>query len=155
MEPIEKTRDVTIGDNVYQLTRMNPRIGSWIVAQLLTKMLPPGIGHAMLSELKLPVNLPENRNEMTEEQFHNLQDHCLMVVRRYNKAGIAEPIMIPNGTFCFPDLDYDVVTIMGLTVHSLMFNVKPFFVEGALDRILQSFEGEADTVLSRITSRGT
>ena len=44
-----------------------------------------------------------------------------------------------SGRFSFPDLDTDVVTILVLTVHALVFNVAGFFDPAVQEEIMKSF----------------
>lgn len=132
----EKTKDVYLGDERYQIGRMTPWVGSWMVAQIITKMLPMGIDNALALELKIPINLPLSRSDMTEEQFHNMQKHCLDVVKFYEASGPAVPIVLPDGRFV---KDISTPDVIALTVHALLFNVSDFFVEGAAERIAKSF----------------
>jgi hypothetical protein len=116
---------------------MNALDGSWVAMQILTKMMPVNI--EAMTEGKIP-NLPGNRSQMNEEEFHNLQNHCLRVVSRYERDDAPPiPIMVGNGVLAVKELETDIITIMVLTVHSLIFNVAPFFEEGALSEVMQGF----------------
>lgn len=148
--PLPRTHEVDIEGTRYLICRMNPLVGSWLAAQLFTLMMPAQLEQQFVAELNkageienfAPVKPPANRKQMTEDEFHNLQNHCLLVCRYYDeKSGkaLATPIMTPDGQFIAPGLADDVVAVMVLTLHSLFFNMKPFFDRGRMETVIQSF----------------
>ncbi len=136
---MEMYKDIEINDTRYRVGRMTARVGSWVLLQIFTKLLPAQIE----SQLGLD-SLPPGRSEMSEAEFMNIQDHCLMVCRRYetqsNNDEVAMPVMAAPGVFAVKELEHDIVTAIGLTAHALLFNVAPFFEGNALTSILESFK---------------
>jgi hypothetical protein len=138
---MDSFKDVEINGVRYQVGRMTARTGSWILAQIFTKIMPATV------EGNLGFDLPGGRSEMSEEEFHNLQDHCLAVCSRYEELPpgsgreTAMPIMASPGVFAVKELEYDLVAVLGLTIHALVFNVACFFDGDALTSILESFRG--------------
>lgn len=131
-----KMKDVEVAGKKYQISKMPARTASWIAVQILTKMLP-GV---MESKLQL-ANLPVNRSQLTESEFYSIQASCLAVCSRYERVGevvAPQPVLMMDGSgrFALPDLEDDVVSVLGLTVHALIFNVSSFFEDGALTAIL-------------------
>src|SRR5579862_5528303 len=118
---MQATKEVTLGETVYQIGRMTARDGSWILAELLTKMLPAFVESQFSG-------LPGGRPQISEEEFQNIQGHALAVVRRIEK-GIPMPIFVRPNTWAVKELEYDLVAVMTLTVHALAFNLSPFFAE--------------------------
>ena len=136
---MEMYTDIEISGTRYQIGRMTARTGSWIVTQIVTKMLPFGIEGQLGAG-----GLPASRAEMTEADFQNIQDHCLAVCRRYETTGATEtpmPITVRPGVFAIKDLEYGLPTVLALTVQALVYNLSPFFLEGALQPILQAVTG--------------
>ena len=141
-EPRETTKDVVIGDFTYQIRKMNARTGSWLAMQIMTKLLPGAMEGALQDELAgASTPLTSSRSEMTEAEFHNLQDHCLAVCYRYQMVGeMNTPMPILAGTrFAFADLEDDLLTVMALTFHSLLWTAKPFFEGDGFEKLVQSF----------------
>lgn len=127
-----KTKDVTIRGTEYQIGKLDARTGSYIALTIMTKVLP-----SFLSEDKLKLGeLPKNRVDMTESEFHVIQGHCLAVCRRYTAQRLAEQVMTTDGRFVFPDMADDIPTVLGLTIHALMFSVAPFFEDGGLASVM-------------------
>jgi hypothetical protein len=114
--------DVTIDGQRYRIGRFSARTGSWILFQLLNKALPALVGSQLEFGGKLGGGV-----QMSEADFLNLQDHCLMVCGRYRESGVAEPIMKSPGVFALKDVEYDILACMGLTVHALAHNFSDFF----------------------------
>lgn len=139
-EEKQKTKDIPLGDRKYRIGRMSARNGSWVAAQLMTKMLP-GIAAKMM-EAMLATPLPAGRSELSEAEFHNIQDHCLAVCSRLEMNGdqaFYMPLVSEQGTWAIKELEDDAFTVLSLTVHALIFNILPFFEGGGLSVLLSSF----------------
>ena len=131
MTPATKT--VTVGGSEFQIGRFTARNGSWIIAQIATKMLPAVIEKALAQASGAP--LAANRATLSEEEFSNIQGHALAVVRRLEN-GVPMPVFLLPNTFAVRELEYDLVTVIELTIHALVFNLTPFFEDGGLSQIL-------------------
>lgn len=132
----ELTKDVDVGGKQYQVGKMTAQVGCWIAMQLFTKMLPSAVENQVGLE-----GMPTARTQLSEEEFYNIQNHCLAVCKRYELVGevkTAQPIL-HSGRMAFKDLDTDLLSVLGLTVHALIFNVKPFFEGDALKQLISSF----------------
>ena len=141
---IAKTKDIKIGEQEFQISRMTARNGSWVAMQLLTKLLPSAVAGAVEQELPMPHS--SGKTEMSEDEFVNLQSHCLRVCSRYETVAgnrTAVPILMADGRWAATELEYDIVRVLTLTVHALVFNMSPFFEEGALKPLLESLPGLA------------
>jgi hypothetical protein len=136
-------KDVQIGESSYRIGRMKAADGSWIATTFAkryreyreanpfpesdpnaepTTPVPAELGY-MLSAQFLAEQL--SRTEYTE-----MQTLCLSVCGRYsNKTGspLSLPILLPNGAWAIPELEYDGPTILQLTKETLAFNIAPFF----------------------------
>ncbi len=129
----QQTTTVTINGADYQIGQFKACDGSWILAQVLTKMLPAVIEGAM--QKAAGGQLAANRTMISEEEFRNIQGHALAVCRRMEN-GIPMPVFVLPGTFAVKELEYDLLTVMALTVHALKFNLVPFLHGGGLALIL-------------------
>ena len=68
--------------------------------------------------------------QLTRSEYSEMQSLCLSVCGRYsNKTGssISMPILLPNGAWAIPELEYDGPTVLQLTKETLAFNIAPFF----------------------------
>ena len=136
----EKTIDVTIDNHRYQIGQFKATDGSWVLTQILTKLMPAVIEKALAQKAGAP--LPGNRTSLSEDEFATLQAHALAVVRRYEKD-LPVPIFVrPNRwTATAKDLEYDLSVVMALTANAIVHNVLPFFSGGGLLRLLDSIPG--------------
>ena len=132
------TKQVTIGPAEYQIAQMTAGDGSWILSQVLTKLLPVMVQGAL--DQMAGAKLPAGRALLSEEEFHNIQGHCLAVCRRIEK-GIPMPVFVRPNTWAVKELEYDLLTVMALTIHALTFNLTPFFEEGGLSQLLALLPG--------------
>lgn len=128
------TKDVTIKNREYQIHKLGALEGSYIAMTIATKFLP-----AIMQEEKMGLGeLPQGRTEIGEEEFRKIQIYCLAKCKRYegeNRTPMS--VMTTDGRFALPDLEYDIVTVLGLTFNSLMFSITPFFDDGGLDSVMK------------------
>jgi hypothetical protein len=131
MKPL--TKDVEIAGQRYQIGKFKARDGSWILAQVLTKMLPAVIEGALSKQAG--ASLASNRSALSEDEFASLQGHALAVCRRYEN-GVPMPVFVRPETFAVKELEYDLVGVMSLTIQALLFNLTDFFEGDGLSQIL-------------------
>ena len=136
-----KTKDIEIAGNRYQIGQFKARDGSFILMQLLTKMLPSFVESAFQKE---GAALGASRPALSEDEFAAVQGHALAVCRRY-ESNVPMPVFVRPDTFAIKELEYDTTTVMALTVNALLFNLSPFFQDGGLTQILESIPGLAPT----------
>ncbi len=124
-------KDVEIGNKRYRVTRLRADVGSWIIFQLLTKMLPGFVS----GRLNL-AGIPQSGESISESDFRSIQNHCLAACYRYEDSapGVYMPIM-SNGAFAIKELEYDLATVLSLTIHCLQFNFADFFSEDGLSAL--------------------
>lgn len=133
-----KFKDVELGGNKYQIGKIPAIPATWIAMQILTKMLPAAVEQAFRGQTS-GFNFAANRPSLSEEEFYNIQKHALSVCKRYDTVGgqvVAQPVFMASGEWAFADLADDGVTVLGLTAHSLIFNIAPFFDGDALKGLL-------------------
>jgi hypothetical protein len=104
---MEMFKDVTIGEHRYRIGRFTARVGSWLLSQ------------------------SAKGSKLTEQEFANVQDHCLAVCSRYEPtSGVPMPIMA-NGVFAIKELEYDMSTVTKLQGHAMSFSFDSFLAEAA------------------------
>ncbi len=135
---MQTSTDVVIGGTTYQVGRFKARDGSWILAQVLTKMLPAVIEQALAKGAGTA--LASNRSMLSEDEFANIQSHALAVCRRVEN-GVPMPVFVAPNTWAVKELEYDLLTVMALTVHALVFNITPFFAGDGLSQLLGLLPG--------------
>ena len=89
---------------------------------------------------------------MGKQEFFELQKDCLAVCHELIMVGDSEqalPIFL-NGQWARPELEDDVMTIMALTVHALIFNVTGFFEGDALKELIRSFRDNISLTASNL-----
>jgi hypothetical protein len=130
---MDATKQVTIGGTEYQIGRFTAREGSWVLAQLATKMLP-----GMIEQEIGVQGLAATRPSISEDEFNSLQALALSVCRKMQN-GAPVPIFVRPDKWAVKELEYDFATVAALTVHAMSFNIASFFVDGGLQQILSSF----------------
>ncbi len=126
----EKTKDITINDEKYRLTRMDARTGSYVAAKV-AMLLGPMLSGGEATQADITKALPA----LNRRDFDELQTILLKTVQHLKVVQgdeLPEPVVKANGDFVDSDLAYDVSTVIALTVHALMFNVGGFFAVAGL-----------------------
>jgi hypothetical protein len=129
------SKDVEIAGKKYQVGQFKARDGSFILAQMLTKMLPAVIEAGFKKEAG--ATLPASRSALSEDEFASIQGHALAVCSRVEN-GVPMPIFFRPDVWAVKELEYDLITVMALTIHALVFNIAPFFEGDGLSQILGS-----------------
>jgi hypothetical protein len=119
MDPRVTTKDITIDDKSFRLSKMDARLACWLFATLGANASSSGL---LLSTL----------GSCTHAQFDEIQGHALRhVMLLDNKDGnvFPVPILSGEGKFADPSLGTDGNLVFRLTSESIMFNVAPFLPE--------------------------
>ena len=138
---MQKTKDVTIGEVEYQIGRINPLDGSYIIQLLLRTVLPDFMAKAMQNAAE-GGELPMGKGRpMTREEMREIQIIALNVCRKYKHVGgqkVAIPITANDQLVDDADgLHEDIGSVMALSAQSLMFSVvSPFFADDGLKKLL-------------------
>ena len=145
----EPFKIVELSGKKFRIGRFDALTGSFIAFTVMTKMLPM-IAELMGGDGKAPdmdaltAGMINSRASMSREDFTSLQKDCLGVCHHLQSInGVDAPvaILIANGTWGVADLEYDVATVLALTVHALFFNISSFFEEGTLGSMMEGFKG--------------
>lgn len=147
---IAKTKNFEVDGTTYQIRRMPPDVGSYLVFRLLGAM----------NEIKTP-DAARDGNDTTEPaavlsgeskarivvlaalfqankdfEFHCfLQQKALSVVSRMEGEPGSErpmPVMAGGGVIALPEVRDDLSLISKLEIESICFNLTPFFEGGGL-----------------------
>jgi len=138
MKPNERFTEVTINERRFQIGKFDALTGSFMAVKL-AGMIAPLVksinvdavrGAEKLEDVKMSsfdiTGILSAIGSLTEEDFAYVQGKCLRVCREILPGDLA-PVIRADGSFGVTDLDDDTATVMALTVHALMFNIKSFF----------------------------
>lgn len=136
---MEMTKDIEFNGVKYQINKLPASKALFLATQLFTKIMPGNI------EQDLNINnLPANRQMINEEDFDKIINYCMMASKKYEMVGTIEtpmPIIMQNGRWAIPELEYDHITVIALVINVLAFNIKAFFENGVLNELKKSFQG--------------
>ena len=119
-------KDEKIKDREFRIYKFDALTGSYIAYTLMAEALPMGLHE------KMGIPAPQGDiKKMSREDFKALQMDCLKVCSEKLPAGI-QPIFDEGGKWAVVGLETDTATVLALTIHALMFNVKSFFDESLL-----------------------
>lgn len=138
---MEKFKDVEIKGRKFRLTKINARTGSFMATKVIG-ILTPLIQNLNLKEIKAENDIEKiditkamkGLTSLEEREFHYIQDNCLKLCYELLSAGPAK-VLNDDCTFGVEGLEDDTMTVMALTVHALVFNVKGFFDGSPLSSI--------------------
>lgn len=152
----ERTTDVVIGRNRYQIAQMNAAVGSWLLFKLIDSLRKIA---GDIAQQNGQVNVEEQPafDEQKEaaahaliqamlmtldrQLFEDVQREALKVCGQYALVGEKEtvlPVLMANGSFAIPELKSDIQTVVTLTSAALYFNLSPFFLGDGLKNLFQS-----------------
>ena len=136
----EEYKDVDISDRKWRIEKFDALTGSYIAFTIMTKMLPVMSGIKSDDAQAAAMGLMQSKVNMTKEEFISFQKDCLSVCSEVqtlpNGQQIPMPVLSASGSFGPAGLDKDVITVLALTVHSIMFNVSGFFDGNALSSVM-------------------
>ena len=138
----EPYKDVEIGGRKWRIGRFDALTGSYIATLLLMQMLPMGLDEKVSGGAL--ASLSKDRSLMDKATFMSIQIDCLKVISEIQSiGGVATtlPILLVDGRWAVPDLENDLITVLALTVHTLIFNISDFFQEDALKDLGATFQG--------------
>jgi len=147
----EPFKIVELAGKKFRIGRFDALTGSYIAFTVMTKMLP------MIAELMggksetpdvnaLAAGMMSSRASMSKADFLSLQKDCLSVCHEMQMAGTVEApvaVMMESGAWGVADLEFDVSTVMALTVHALFFNVSSFFEGNALKGMMEGLKDQS------------
>lgn len=125
----ERTKRITIKERTFILNKMPAAKGFSILAEIVTRVIPPGVFSQSLSNI-LPVSmLNAPRNQMSIEEMEQLQVKIIRYVSEELQSGPV-PLVDSQGNFQVEDIEYDMMLFGELLVKMIMFQYTDFFTEG-------------------------
>ena len=145
--PRELFKDVEVAGKKYRIEKFTAQMGSYICVKLVGKI--SGIALAVLEGNLINIQViaaavAEQLGEMPKKEFLELQRDALSVCKEFQMVGDQPawlPVMAPDGKMSTPDLEGDIMSVMALTTHALVFNVSPFFDAEEWKGVSASFPG--------------
>lgn len=134
----EKTKVVVVQERRYQIRRMRPDVGSFILSRILAAGMGAGAGlqNDKPDKPLIQAMLAAFLNRLDFDTFSFIQNRALAVVSRLDDDGAPLPLVADNGVFADQELATSISLAMALTVQSLVFNLSDFFSEGGLNSLL-------------------
>ncbi|RKN75000.1 phage tail assembly chaperone [Paenibacillus ginsengarvi] len=151
MQPKIKHQDVEINGRKFRVKKFDAMTGSFMLFKV-TGLLAPLFGGVDLTKLTdeasaasflKTVNISSmlsGLGELSEKDFSYVQEKCLQVCEELLPAGPAQ-VLNKQGAFGVMDLEDDTITVLALTAHTLIFNLKGFFQGSPLASFLGGLKG--------------
>ena len=137
-----KTKIVTIDGQRYQIRKLRPNVGSYILTRILAAGISAGtleMGDKPNKSLLMAVFVAFLKG-LDFEGFSFIQNNCLAVVGKLTDMGNGSeapmPIVADSGIYAYPEIAENLSLVMSLTVQSLLFNLSDFFEGGGLTATL-------------------
>ena len=121
----------------FKINSFDPMIGNYILMQIMTFILPFGIGDAVSQQTGSEMLARDRKKSqmMSKEDFISLQTDILSTVEEIYQSGNTSPVVRENGTYGVEDVT--AMLCLKLIIASLSFNYKDFFKEvPSLDSII-------------------
>lgn len=147
MKQVENYKNVVINERTFRIKKFNALTGGYMLIKIAT-ILAPFLSTLNLSKFKDVKEVSEVKldslnisgiaaelGKLSENDFRYVQEKCLQVCSEVLPAGFT-PVLNDNGSFGVMGLEEDTMTVLSLTVHTLIFNVKGFFHGSPLASLL-------------------
>lgn len=123
----ETTSTYNMGGRNFLINSFDPMEGNYILAQILTFVLPFGIGDMLKSSMgtEMKSDIGSTGKMMNKKDFINLQIDILKNVEEIFSTGEKSPVVRENGTYGISDVTMSM--LIKLIVATLAFNFKDFF----------------------------
>jgi tail assembly chaperone len=143
----ESHKDIALSGRTWRIRKFDPLMGSFVATRLIGKIgtiLASVAGGAVSSEAAIATAVSEAIGSFPKAEFMELQLDALSVVGEVtalNGTEVVLPVKLASGAWGVEGLNDDLLTVMALVTHSLIFNISPFFDGGALKSVMTSFQG--------------
>ena len=131
-----KTKIVTVQDKQYQIRKLRPNIGSFIITRVMAAGVGANSGGDTPDKSLLTSMFAAFLRGIDFDTFSFIQNNCLAVVARMEQIAdgplVPMPITTDTGVFAALDIAEDLSLVMALTIESLLFNLSDFFEGGGL-----------------------
>lgn len=141
----ETQKDITLSGRKWRIKKFSAMVGSYICLKILSKISHIVVG-MIGGELKDPAiiasAISNELGSLSKSELFDIQRECLSVCSEIQVvAGVDAPIPVftEDGKWGVANLETDVLTVMALTVHTLIFNLSPFFDVSVLKEAFGSF----------------
>ena len=123
----ETTSTYNMGGRNFLINSFDPMEGNYILVQILTFVLPFGIGDMLKSSMgtEMKSDIGSTGKMMNKRDFINLQIDILKNVEEIFPTGEKSPVVRENGTYGISDVTMGM--LIKLIVATLAFNFKDFF----------------------------
>lgn len=123
----ETTSTYNMGGRNFLINSFDPMEGNYILAQILTFVLPFGIGDMLKSSMgtEMKSDIGSTGKMMNKKDFINLQIDILKNVEEIFPTGEKSPVVRENETYGISDVTMGM--LIKLIVAALAFNFKDFF----------------------------
>lgn len=128
----ETSKTIEQDGRTFVINKYDPMTGNYIIYQLLTTVMPMGLGKAINRNVGSE-SLPEDTTSakpMSKKDFIALQVDILSTVEEVMPTGHRAPIVRENGTYGVQDVTMGL--LLKLLIASISFNFKDFFEESQL-----------------------
>lgn len=136
-----RSKDVSIGETTYSVGLLPAAEGAWIYTTFVARyraLASPGSKPEESTAEPTPVDMDVVSmgaasfmvDAMSREELRETMQFCLAVCGRYTSAtgtNVALPVLMPNGKFALPDMEFDGPVCRRLLLECLAFNIAPYF----------------------------
>jgi len=141
----ETSKEVQILGRRWKIGKFTALVGSYVCLKIFSRISHIAIGVAS-GELKDPAQitaiLTNQLGDIPKQEFMDIQKECLAVCSEFQNIGGVDapiPVMTQDGRFGVANLEDDMLTVIALVAHVLVFNLSPFFDEKILKGVIESF----------------
>lgn len=137
------TLDIHGQERMFRISRFKATTGAFILFKLTSVLAPLFEGNDGNPDSMDIGKMLSVMGKIPQEEFEYIQKQALMVC--HEMLASPAPVMRPDGTYGVIGLEMDTISVLKLTMHSLVFNLKDFFTESGMGEILKGLIPEGMT----------
>ena len=134
----ETSKVVEITGRRFEVRKFDALTGSYVAYTLLTKMLPAFMSNGVEGLEDVNKLNAKDLPPMSFQEFKELQVTCLKQISEVTDVGglpVKTAVILPDGRWGIPDLEFDGGFVMLLTGNVIGYNVESFLSESVLNEI--------------------
>ena len=155
----QTTKDIELSGRKWRLAKVDPITGTFLASKLISRVAHLGV--AIMAGVKDPVVIfqavSEAMGSYSKAELFDIINEALSVVSEVQLVEVtgaegSVPVKRADGSWnpAVEGLNEDLLTVIALTAHSLIFSViEPFFDQDTVKATVSSFQGfDLSTVLA-------
>lgn len=141
----ETSKTIDFAERKWEIRKFDAMTGSFIATKLLVKLSRIAflvMGDQKFESSAIMLSLADELSTLSKQEFFEIQSDCIDCINVVDSVGgkdVKTPLRTSAG-WTVKEMETDVLSIMTLTIHVLVFNFADFFAGNALKESIDSIK---------------